>query len=232
MLENGATPGEIYTLLKDNNDDDIDVFFAELLGNCHQEVEAIYKEGYWIDHWVYNLDLLENYKSVFPDKISNLLFDDYSYGYYHSLAYINPRSEKYCLVEPGKIRQYGAVDNKKFKKDNEAMGLKGTETLWKTNQFGKVIRVNLATKIINLILIKFSCLDAHQTGLEMESEKPGWNDACNGLPGLFTSSMNEVIELVRLIDFTLCNFNKPNGTISFTVDQKNYMKLLKIIYLY
>jgi hypothetical protein len=40
----------------------------------------------------------------------------------------------------------------------------------------------------------------------MEAEKPGWNDAMNGLPGLFGSGVSETIELLRLIRF-LKTFN-------------------------
>ena len=35
----------------------------------------------------------------------------------------------------------------------------------------------------------------------MECDKPGWNDAMNGLPGLFASSLGESIEILRLINF-------------------------------
>ncbi len=32
-------------------------------------------------------------------------------------------------------------------------------------------------------ILKFSTLDPHGMGVEMEGGKPGWNDAMNGLPG-------------------------------------------------
>jgi hypothetical protein len=42
-------------------------------------------------------------------------------------------------------------------------------------------------------------LDPRGLGLELDSEKPGWNDATNGLPGLFGSSTNESMALLRLL---------------------------------
>jgi hypothetical protein len=42
-------------------------------------------------------------------------------------------------------------------------------------------------------------------GVEMEGGKPGWNDAMNGLPGLFGSGMSETFELKRLVDFICDN---------------------------
>lgn len=205
MLTKGEQPGVIYTLLKDNNVKNVDDLFSNILKESHQEMAASFSEGYWIDHWTYNVDLLENYLSVYPDKMEELLFTD-DYKYFHSLVYVNPRSEKYCLVGDNKIRQYGTIDLAAFKKENERAGLKGDETLWKLDQNGKEIKVSLASKIFNLILIKFSTLDAHQMGIEMECEKPGWNDAMNGLPGLFASAMSESIELLRLVDFALNSF--------------------------
>ena len=38
-------------------------------------------------------------------------------------------------------------------------------------------------------------------GVEMEGGKPGWNDAMNGLPGLFGSSMPETFETLRILKF-------------------------------
>ena len=205
LVSKGSQPGNIYTLLKDNNVKNADDVFANILNNCHQEISASFSEGYWIDHWTYNVDLLENYLSVYPDKMEELLFNN-DYKYFHSLVYVNPRSEKYCYVSKDKIRQYGTIDLAALKAENEKNGLKGDETLWKKDQNGNEIKVSLASKIFNLCLIKFSTLDAHQMGIEMECEKPGWNDAMNGLPGLFASAMSESIELLRLVDFAINNF--------------------------
>jgi len=35
----------------------------------------------------------------------------------------------------------------------------------------------------------------------MDSEKPGWNDAMNGLPAIFGSGVSETIALKRLVNF-------------------------------
>ena len=219
LLTKGSQPGDIYTLLKEHVKD-VDKIFTSILDNSHQEIRASFSEGYWIDHWTYNVDLLENYLSVYPDKMEELLFKD-DYKYFHSLVYVNPRSEKYCLVAPNKIRQYGTIDLVALKNENEKAHLKGDETLWKVDQNGKEIKVSLASKIFNLALIKFSTLDAHQMGIEMECEKPGWNDAMNGLPGLFASAMSESIELLRLVNFYLNNL-KPYASKSIALLDDQY----------
>ena len=52
--------------------------------------------------------------------------------------------------------------------------------------------------MITLALSKFAQLDVDGMGVEMEGGKPGWNDAMNGLPGLFGSGTPETFELKRL----------------------------------
>lgn len=200
-------PGTLYIALKKHlkGEKKIKELFTSIISNSKSNIKAAFGEGYWIDHWTYNVDLLENYRSVYPDKIEELLFNE-EYPYFYSRIYVEPRSEKCVLREDGKVRQYGAVDLKKFKKENDEHHLKGDETLYLLNQNKEVVTTNLAGKMFNLILVKFSTLDYEQMGIEMECEKPGWNDAMNGLPGLFASAMSESIELLRLVNFALDTF--------------------------
>ncbi len=191
------SPSSLYTYLKDKEELDL---FNTIIDNSTQETEACFSEGYWIDHWTYNVDLLENYIAIYPDRIKDLLFDD-SYKYFYSLVYVNPRSEKYCLTEKGEVRQYGAIDLKGIEAEAKEKDFDMNQTHWLTDKHGVEVQTTLLSKIFNLILIKFSTLDSKQLGIEMECEKPGWNDAMNGLPGLFSSGMSETVELLRLSRF-------------------------------
>ena len=74
---------------------------------------------------------------------------------------------------------------------------------WFKNTGGKIITTNLYSKLLVLSLNKFACLDPYGIGISYEADKPGWNDAMNGLPGLFGSGIGETIELYRLISFLL-----------------------------
>jgi hypothetical protein len=65
----------------------------------------------------------------------------------------------------------------------------------------EVSKVSVVGKLFLLGVIKFSSLDPYGMGVEMEGGKPGWNDAMNGLPGLFGSGMVETYETVRLFEF-------------------------------
>ena len=66
---------------------------------------------------------------------------------------------------------------------------------------GAIYRTNLFSKLFILTLIKFATLDPFGMGIEMEAGRPGWDDALNGLPGLFGSSMAETFALKRLVQF-------------------------------
>lgn len=180
---------------------------------------AKYIEGYWIDHFDYNLDLIENYLSIYPDKKEELFFKT-KYQYFDSHIHIKPRKERYVLLDDGKIRQYNSLEK-----------LNGLESDWLLDENGNKVETNLASKLFSLIAIKFSYLDVDQMGIEMSTNKPGWNDSCNGLPGLFGSSMNETIELLRLVKFykkEICPFNKNvqilrplNDLLSVMVSEKS-----------
>ncbi|MGE5612898.1 MAG: cellobiose phosphorylase [Bacillota bacterium] len=91
---------------------------------------------------------------------------------------------------------------------NEGAGLgsagrktKEAEWLRTANGNGCIYETNLFAKLVSLAIIKFASLDPCGMGIEMEADRPGWNDAMNGLPGLFGSGLSETAELKRLVDF-------------------------------
>ena len=131
------------------------------------------------------MDLVDNYLSVFPDKINELLFEDKTYKFYDSVAYVVPRDEKYVINKKGDVRQYGmeVEDEEKLARP----GFNKWATNWLKTKDEKIYETSLAVKMVILALSKFAQLDVDGIGVEMEGGKPGWNDAMNGLPGLFGS---------------------------------------------
>lgn len=170
---------------------------AQVLELAESEVTAAFREGYWADHWVYLLDLVENVLKVYPDKREQLLFGDQGYRFYNSPMRVAARSEKYVL-DGARPRQYHSVvpDEQKQK-----LGWDREATHWLATQQGEVVQASLYAKLFMLAAIKFATMDPAGMGIEMEADKPGWNDAMNGLPGLFGSSMGETLELKRLLTF-------------------------------
>lgn len=182
---------------------------TEILNSSEQHTEAGFGEGYWSDHFDYVLDLIESYEKIYPDRMNDLLFDKHDYRFYDSPCYVLPRSEKYVMAKLG-VRQYGAeiFDEEKCKRE----GFIRNGTNWLKDEHGNEIKTSLIVKLVSLALNKFSLLDPYGMGIEMEGGKPGWNDAMNGLPGLFGSGMAETFELKRLLMF-IKRYLSPNGYI-------------------
>lgn len=189
------TPGslcrKLATLLAD---DERDIYFAKIIAQSEEESSAEFGEGYWSDHWTYNLDLIEAYLSLYPDKKRELLTVE-EYTYYRTQIPILPRNKRYVKTDHG-IRQYHFLD--------EDQRITGADKQLRAD-FGKgnVIKVTLLEKLLVLCAAKYAALDAYAMGIEMEGGRPGWYDALNGLPALFGSSMAETCELSRNLHFVI-----------------------------
>lgn len=183
-----------------------DAFLNELLSISIKEDLADFQEGYWVDHWIYNIDLLEQYLDIFPDRAAELLFNKSEYSYYDNYEVVLPRNRKYVLTSNG-VRQFGALA-----KNSEKEKLIQSRTSYPNRMrdgFGKgeVYYCTLISKIVTLIINKIASLDPEGVGIEMEANKPGWCDALNGLPAIIGSSVNESFEIKRLAGMILEAFN-------------------------
>ena len=187
-----------------------------------QEVEdAEFDRGYWSDHWTYLVDLLDNYAAIFPDRLSGLFLEK-TYTFFDPTHFVLPRSRKYVLTSKG-VRQYGAV----VARPDKIMLIESRRRhrFQVRSQGGKgdVVTTTLLGKIMTLVANKLASLDPFGVGIEMEADRPGWCDALNGLPGLFGSSVNETIELKRLVDFTLKALANLEGGFSLPVELADFV---------
>lgn len=167
--------------------------------------------GFWTDHWTYTRDLLLNFVAVFPDHKAAMLFDAEPLPFFFSAGRVAPRADKYMLADnSGTVRQYDAVFEPAAKAaalssmwaDPGYVGDEYAGAMWQKDAQGNVFRVPVVSKLVVLCTNKFAILDPLGMGVEMEAGKPGWNDAMNGLPGLFGSEMPAAYELHELLDFT------------------------------
>ena len=126
------------------------------------------------------------------------MFDE-KFRSFESPVSVLPRKDKYVLTEEGQVRQIDTVyhDEEKI----ERLGIQPDGTNWVKDQNGNVYQTSLYVKFLALVFNKFASLDPFGLGVMMDAEKPGWNDAMNGLPALFGSGMSETIELYRVIQF-------------------------------
>lgn len=201
LISTAFTPGvllmEIEQIQAKVQQGTTDGFLNDLLESCIKEDYATFKEGYWVDHWTYNTDLLEQFRQVYPEKMQDMMFRDMDYTYYDNDEFIVPRSERYVLTDAG-VRQYSAVQ--KNDKKSEIIGsrtYRPNQVRTKAGQ-GEIYHCSLASKILVLLTNKIASLDPEGIGLEMEGGKPGWCDALNGLPGIIGSSINESAEVRRM----------------------------------
>lgn len=227
------TPGSIINYLCMNSIKAIisyDELLTEILSKSKQNIEAQFGEGYWVDHWTYIYDLIESFEGVYPDKMKDLMFGDKTYRYFYSPVYVLPRDKKYILNKEGKPRQYAAIDYEYSKQLMNKTGACFTTTSWAKKPDGGYYETDMASKLFALALIKFSTLDSGGMGIEMEGDKVGWNDAMNGLAGLFGSSISESIELLRLLRFIQQKFIlfKDKG-IALLIEQYKLLKRLLLL---
>ena len=198
------TIGELYSSLRNINGIEskkINEIMNDIIEMCSETVEIEFGEGFWSDHWTYNLDLIEEYLNIYPDKVKGLLIKDENYKFYNSPEYVLPRKDKYS-IEEGKVRQYASLAKKDNIYDN-----------WIFDCHGNLYKTNLFAKVLILAGIKFMTLDPMGFGIEMEAGKPGWNDAMNGLPGLLGSNFSETAELKRLLLFIKENLDVVEDSI-------------------
>ena len=87
---------------------------AILLAQSKRVPQAVHQEGYWIDHWQYNLDLIENFLSFYPDKLKEL-FTTNNYFFWDEEYSVKPRFERY-LIRHGKVYQGESLEVVKEKK--------------------------------------------------------------------------------------------------------------------
>lgn len=206
FLKKYFTPGELLSWIYQNRrllKVSEKQFFQRLLEVCQKKEVAQHGEGFWTDHWTYNLDLLESYLALYPEKLKGVLFKKRVYSFYQNTHYILPRGKRYVLTARG-VRQYHSVADHWI-----GTTARNEENLLRIqNGRGKVYFTYLVCKILCLIANKAASLDPSGIGIEMEADKPNWYDALNGLPGLLGSSIAETFELKRFSQFLLDALNQ------------------------
>lgn len=201
------TPGMFFRLADENKiaEDTAKTLFQQVMTEAVSQMNGSFGEGYWSDHWTYNLDLIENYLRIYPEREKELLFEN-DYTWFLSQIAIQRRKKRYVKTANG-IRQYHALKEESMRDTPEKL-VRGSCGK------GEIVRSTLIEKLLLLCITKFTALDAYGMGVEMEGGKPGWYDALNGLPGLFGSSMAETYELGRMLEYVIGALKRYPGRVS------------------
>eukprot|EP00567_Pseudictyota_dubia_P009268 CAMPEP_0197438536 /NCGR_PEP_ID=MMETSP1175-20131217/5506_1 /TAXON_ID=1003142 /ORGANISM="Triceratium dubium, Strain CCMP147" /LENGTH=1314 /DNA_ID=CAMNT_0042968287 /DNA_START=186 /DNA_END=4130 /DNA_ORIENTATION=+ len=225
-------PGQLFLLMEQQH--------IELIVNRHTFVHmvaaaaeispmAVAKvQGFWADHWTYFIDLVETYLSIYPDKEHSLMYDE-RLPYFFSPLRVRPRCEKYVLSLSygggGKhVRQLeavvkdGAKERVRLAYFNNKTGWYDPAANWQHDSSGKVFMSSPIARLFVLAAIKFATRDVYGMGIEYEANKPGWNDAMNGLAGMIGSGMPETFELLNCIRYVLSVVTKFQEPIVVPVE--------------
>lgn len=188
-------------------------FLNRALRTAEPQIQAVFGEGFWIDHWTYLLDLIESFAAIYPDRLNAILFET-SLPYFVSPVVVQPRSEKYVLTEAGP-RQLHAIHHDHTQREGWLRSDQGR---------GPLFHSRVIEKLFLLALLKTATRDPWGMGVEMEAGKPGWYDALNGLPGLFGSSMPESYELLRLLRFLRQVLTDRDETLRLPVEAEMLLR--------
>ncbi|MCD7764064.1 MAG: hypothetical protein LUI14_12905, partial [Lachnospiraceae bacterium] len=229
-------------------DDKINTVFDRCLSFATPLVNGNFGEGYWTDHWIYNLDLVENYLRVFPEKEEELLYAP-ECTWFRPQAGVLERRKRYEKVEKG-LRQYhslaelpphyASAAERAAHSENASRwcgaedlkakpGCENDLLLCDDYGAGHVIQATIMEKLLMLCTTKFAALDAYGMGIEMEGGKPGWYDALNGLPGLLGSSVCELGELSRVLECTIRSLKKYGRDVETLTEMAEFFGAVREI---
>lgn len=161
--------------------------------------EAEHEVGYWIDHWFYNLDLIESYLAVYPDRLRELLLERDDFTFRDTDRRVRARDERTVLVAPDRVRQTDFVALDAEKAALIAQRTARPYVVRVRDGRGEPYRTNLLGKLLALVAVKVASLSPSGVGMEMDGGRPGWHDSVNGLPGLFGASTSETFQLLRAL---------------------------------
>ncbi|MDD5583939.1 MAG: hypothetical protein PHV55_02645 [Candidatus Omnitrophica bacterium] len=195
LMTKGFPLGDFFKFLKEEG---IEITRREelakaLIERAGREPTASFGEGYWIDHWRYNLDLIESFLYFYPDAAVEL-FTKKEYYFWDDEHRVKERSARYHIRD-GKVYQWHSLTTDDTKRSLIAKRLRFKN--FAREKSGAIYKTNMVTKLLALVLNKAATLDPDGIGVEMEADKPGWCDSLNGLPALFGSSLCETLEIKR-----------------------------------
>lgn len=232
IIRTGYTPGELLITIENDKialRTDREEFIRELLDASERFENSEFGEGYWTDHWHYNLDMIESYLSVYPEKEKELFFDDKTYTYFETYVKVADRTQKYFLTPKG-VRQYHSIKEDKDKRKTLLKRERNPYAVRTAYGKGNLYHTCLFAKLVIVAMNKTATLDPFGVGIEFEANRPNWYDALNGLSGLLGSSSSETFELKRLavmlkrtvIDLGLSG----SGTISLPKEAHEFFREL------
>ncbi len=198
-----------------------EAFAADLILSSARLDDAAHGDGFWTDHFFYNIDLLESFECVFPERMKDLLLNERSFTFYDNENVVVERTCRH-VKKDASVRQLRSVKADPEKRSLIA-GRAANRNIVRTDSGkGDIYYTTLITKMLCIAANKAASFDAEGIGIEMEADKPDWYDALNGLPALFGSSLSETLELKRFCEFVLARTD-ASSKASIPVELKEFI---------
>lgn len=101
FITGAFTPGALYHILDEmTGEAQTEKLFTQIIDQADGLVNGNFGEGYWTDHWTYNLDLVNDYLEVFPEKEREMLYEE-AYTTFLSQIKVNHREKRYVETKKG-----------------------------------------------------------------------------------------------------------------------------------
>lgn len=209
-------------------------FLQDIIAHCEpcEDTPLETPDSYWIDHFIYNFDLLQHYLAIFPDKAREMLVERTDFVYWDMTVQVNPRSEKNVLMDDHVVRQQNFT-----RKSPEKVALIKSRSEKKQmvrTQAGKgdIYHTNYLGKAITLLCVKLAAIAPSGIGIEMEAGGPGWYDSMGGLPVRYGSSTCEIFALLRYVDLLeslLANMEFTNDKQTLPIEVFELFEALTVL---
>jgi hypothetical protein len=229
FLSQPFTPGSLVQFIQSldsGSQVSVEEVFELVFPRTRQIIDAVHGEGFWMDHWTYNLDLLDSYQAIFPERKSEMFFGERNIPWYESYVRVQNPVDRYQRT-PGGLRQYHAVVEDEEKE--EEIKSRGFGQTW-IQVSGEAYQSSVFEKLFILLTVKAASLDQAGMGVEMEAGKPGWYDALNGFPGLLGSSTPETFEVFRLAEYLQAAISGNDVEILLPIEFNEFLEALVIVF--
>ena len=125
---------------------------SRTIAHAKKVQDATHGEGFWVDHWTYNLDLLESFAAIYPDQLKALLVDRRDFTYFDNDHVVQPRDKKYVLRSDGVVRQMHAVVRDAEKSKLLHRRKEEPHKVRTKNGSGSIYESSLLAKMLNIIV--------------------------------------------------------------------------------
>ena len=165
-------PGQLFTLIEQQSIEliiSLQDFIDMVAAAAEVHPLAVYRSGFWADHWTYYVDIIQSFTAIYPDWEGRIMFEK-PLPYFFSPATVQPRNRKYVLSTSFgghglHVRQLNATvdddDAALYQRQfiRKSTGWYNISADWQHDEEGKIFTSNAISKLFLLATLKFATRD-------------------------------------------------------------------------